>query len=161
MDKSIGANNDGMALSVEEIASEILAMDSGIVFGSNWGERALFYNPNWVLKKGIYIATFKERDGANDRSSRLDPGSRFRLNIGLAKPSYVTLFGSPPARPSAGQTVDTGHDFSCCDTIMPHPIYAWMSWIAVVNPTHATMAVLKPLLLESIQLAHVKFAKRV
>jgi Family of unknown function (DUF6194) len=161
MNEAIGEEAGDMAPSVEEIASEILAMDSGIVFSSNWGERALFYNPNWALKKGIYVATFKERDGANDRSSFLDKGRRFRFNVGLTKASYITFFGPPPKRPDAGQTVDTGHDFTLCDTILPHPIYAWMSWIAVINPTRATMAVLEPLLLESIQLAHVKFAKRV
>jgi hypothetical protein len=156
----VGAKPDDEAMSVEEIASEILAMDSGIVFSSNWGERALFYNPNWVLKKGIYIATFKERDGANDRSSCLDQEGRFRLNIGLTKASYANFFGPTPKRRSAGQVVATGHDFAVCDTIMPHPIYAWMSWIAVISPTRSTLVDLKPLLLESLALAHKKFAER-
>jgi Family of unknown function (DUF6194) len=160
MSESVGDDTVHVTLQVEDIASEILAMDSGIVFGSNWGERALFYNPNWDLKKGIYVATFKERDGANDRSSCLNQEGRFRLNLGLTKASYIRLFGSPPKRPSAGQIVDTGHDFTVSDTFTPHPIYAWMGWIAVINPTQSTMTYLKPFLLEAIQLAHFKFAKR-
>jgi hypothetical protein len=59
-------------MKVEDIADDILSLHPGIIFDSNWGERALFYNPGRVLKKGIYIATFKERDGANDNASRLN-----------------------------------------------------------------------------------------
>jgi hypothetical protein len=146
---------------VEDLASEILALDGGVVFDSNWGERALFYNPGRALKKGIYIATFKERDGANDHASKLDRGGLFRLNIGLAKSSYFKLFGLTPARPAAGHSVDTGHDFTALDVITPHPIYAWMGWVAVINPSKETYLSLKPYLIESLALAKSKFSKRV
>jgi DNA sulfur modification protein DndD len=66
---------------IDEIADAICALDDGIVFSSNWGERALFYNPGNKLKKGIYIATFKERDGQNDKASHLDCGNRFRAAL--------------------------------------------------------------------------------
>lgn len=147
-------------MTIDEIVETVCALDSGIVFDSNWGERALFYNPARQLKKGIYIATFKERDGENDKASDLNRGGRFRLNIGLTKLAYFTLFGPLPFRPSAGNIVATGHDFTLSDVIMPHPVYGWMSWVAVVNPTLSTFKTLLPVIAESVERAQDKFPKR-
>lgn len=147
-------------MNVEDLANEILSLDKGVVFDSNWGERALFYNPGRALKKGIYIATFKERDGANDSASKLDRGGLFRMNVGLTKSSYFKLFGPTPPRPSAGHVVSTGHDFTAYDVITPHPIYAWMGWVAVINPSHETFLTIKPYIIESLGLAKSKFNKR-
>lgn len=154
---------DGLAqpqLSVEEIAEQILELDVGLVFDSNWGERAVFYNPGRILKKGIYIATFKERDGQNDKASKLDRGGLFRLNVGLTKAAYFPLFGFPPARPAAGQTIDSDHNFTALDTVTPHPVYGWMSWVAIINPSQASFERLTPLIIESLELAREKFKKR-
>jgi hypothetical protein len=147
-------------MTIDDIAAAILALDPGIVFDSNWGERALFYNPGGKLKKGIYIATFKERDGENDKASNLNRGGRFRLNVGLPKGAYFSLFGPPPFRPSAGHIVATGHDFTKSDLLTPHPVYGWMSWVAVINPSQATFDSLFPYLIQSLELAREKFKKR-
>ncbi len=41
----------------------------------SWGEKGIFYNPGRVLKRGVYILTVKEKDGDNDKGSKLDrPG---------------------------------------------------------------------------------------
>jgi Family of unknown function (DUF6194) len=149
-----------MSMTIDEIADAILALDTGIVFDSNWGERALFYNPDRELKKGIYIATFKERDGQNDKASDLGRGKRFRLNAGLQKSAYFSLFGPPPFRPASGHAVATGHDFTQSDVLMPHPVYGWMSWVAVINPSHATFDDLLPHLVQSLEVAREKFKKR-
>jgi Family of unknown function (DUF6194) len=147
-------------MTIDDIAAAILALDQGIVFDRNWGERALFYNPGNQLKKGIYIATFKERDGPHDKASHLNHGNRFRLNVGLPKSTYFSLFGPPPFRPSAGNVVTTGHDFAQCDVLMPHPVYGWMSWVGVINPSRSTFEMLLPHLMETIELARQKFKKR-
>jgi hypothetical protein len=147
-------------VTIDDIAQAIMGLDPDIVFDSNWGERALFYNPGRALKKGIYIATFKERDGQNDKASQLDRGDRFRLNIGLTKPAYFSLFGHPPFRPSAGNIVSTGHDFTQSDMITPHPVYGWMSWVAVINPSRGTFETLLPHIESSLILARAKFTKK-
>ncbi len=36
---------------------------------NSWGESGIFYNPNNILKRGIYVLTVKEKDGDNDNSS--------------------------------------------------------------------------------------------
>lgn len=125
-----------------------------------WGETSFFYNPGRRLPRGIYFTTLKFADGVNDRASNLQREGVFRLNIGISKHSYRSLFGSQPARPTAGGIVDTGHDFTVLDQLLPHPVYGWMSWVSVLNPSAATFEKVKPLLAEAYDLAVGKFAKR-
>lgn len=127
---------------------------------SAWAETSFFYNPGRRFPRGIYFATLKDKDGDNDRASNLQREGVFRLNIGISKQTYRSLFGSQPARPSAGGVVDTGNDFTVLDQLLPHPVYAWMSWVSVLNPSAATFETVKPLLLEAYDLAVGKFAKR-
>lgn len=143
------------------IAGHLRDRFAGIVPVSAWGEIAFFYNPGRALPRGVYFATLKARDGDNDRASRLDRAGVFRLNIGVGPATYRSLFGPPPARPAAGGVVATGHDFAALDTLMPHPVYAWMAWVAVLNPGPATFAALQPLLDEAYALAKAKFRSRV
>lgn len=125
-----------------------------------WGETSFFYNPGQKLPRGVYFATLKENDGDNDRASNLRRPTVFRLNIGISKATYRSLFGPPPSRPAAGGVVDTGHDFTALDQLLPHPVYGWMSWVCVLNPSIATFQTAKPLLAEAYDLAVGKFAKR-
>jgi hypothetical protein len=149
-----------MTLTIEQIAEYAKEAFPGVVDDRNWGERALFYNPGHKLPKGIYFLTFKEKDGANDNASQIKPG-QYRLNVGISKAAFTTRFGGIPPRPPAGGVVNTGHDFTACDIITPHPVYGWMCWIAVKNPSPATFDELKPLLAEAYKLAVTKFGKRV
>src|SRR5262245_58216495 len=57
-----------------------------------------------------------------DQASNLDRPSIFRLNVGVSKETYRSLFGSPPGPPAANGVVETGHDFTTLDQIMPHPV---------------------------------------
>jgi hypothetical protein len=125
-----------------------------------WGETSFFYNPGRKLPRGIYFATVKDKDGDNDRASGLNRPDVYRLNIGISRSTYRSLYGPPPARPAAGSVVDTGHDFTVLDQLTPHPVYGWMSWVSVLNPSAATFETVKPLLAEAHGLAVAKFAKR-
>ncbi len=103
-----------------------------------WGECSYFINPEKRLKRGTYFCTLKKKDGENDKASKLDRPDIFRLNAGLTKPLYIDLFGAPPKRPAKGGVIKGDYDFSALDTIMPHPVYGWMSWIFVLNPSLET-----------------------
>jgi hypothetical protein len=149
-----------MTLSIDQIIEYAKEAFPGVVDDRNWGERALFYNPGQKLPKGIYFLTFKEKDGANDSASKIKPG-QYRLNVGISKVAFIARFGGIPTRPPAGGVVNTGHDFTACNVITPHPVYGWMSWIAVKNPSAETLGELKPLLAETYKLAVTKFGKRV
>ncbi len=149
-----------MFLTIDQIVQYVQRSFPDVIDDFNWGERALFYNPNRRLPKGIYFLTFKERDGANDHASRIG-ADEYRLNIGISKRAFVERFGDIPNRPSAGDVVNSGHDFTQSDVVTPHPVYGWMCWIAVKNPSPETLERLKPLLAESYQIAMGKFKKRV
>lgn len=144
----------------EAVAAYIKSTFPGTHPMSSWGETAFFHNPCRQLPRGVYFATLKDKDGDNDRTSRLHRPGVFRLSIGVGTSAFRTLFGPPPARPAAGGVVDTGHDFSALDTLMPHPVYGWMSWMCVLNPGVDTFESVKPLLAEAHALAVVKFARR-
>lgn len=147
--------------SVEDIIEYVTSNYSGMVVNNNWGERGLFYNPEGKLSKGIYVMTFKEKDGPNDKASQVNRDGVYRLNLGLSKQTYLHIFGEKPERPAAGGIVDTGHHFHMLDKIMPHPVYGWMSWIGVLNPSELTFERLKPLIDEGIHMAKFKYSKKV
>lgn len=147
-------------VSIEQIIEYCLSEFEGLVVDKNWGERGLFYNPDKKLPKGIYVLTFKEKNGQNDRASKLDRDNTYRLNLGVSKTTFSKMFGAIPKRPAAGNIVSTGHDFAQPNQITPHPIYGWMSWIAVLNPSNDTFAQVQPLIEEGVGLAKAKYAKK-
>lgn len=147
-------------MTADEILNWCVENLDGTVADKNWGERGVFYNPGGVLKKGVYLLTVKERDGANDNASRVDRPGVYRVNLGLRKETFQRLFGAIPARPAAGGVVAMDYDFAALDTLMPHPVYAWMSWMCVLNPSEQTFETLKPLIRESYIFAQEKFKKR-
>lgn len=144
-----------------EIAEYILDHYVGLVAVDAWGEQSFFYNPDGRLPRGVYFATLKDKDGDNDKASKLDRDGVFRLNFGVSKPSFERVLGERPVRPSAGGVVDTGHDFTQLNTLLPHPVYAWMSWVCILNPDEAMFRGLVPLLNESYDLVVKKYAKRI
>ena len=147
-------------LTKDEIIAKILSKYEGLFVNENWWETWLFYNPEHKLKKGIYLLTFKEKDGKNDSSSDLNREKFYRLNLGISKETFTKLFGSIPSRPKAGEVISMSHNFSQTDTIIPHPVYGWMAWICVINPSQETFNTLLPLIEEGYKLAIGKYQKK-
>jgi len=143
-----------------EIFDYCLQTFDDIVLAENWGESGVFYNPGNVLKKGVYILTIKEKDGDNDKASNVNRAGVFRVNLGIRKSTFIKMFSHIPKRPAAGGVVEMDYDFTALDTILPHPVYAWMGWICVLNPSKETFEKLKPLIQESYDFAREKFKKR-
>jgi len=73
-----------------------------------------------------------------DQFSNLDRPSVFRLNIGISRNTFRSLFAA-----------ETIYDFTALDQIMPHPVYGQMFWICVLNPSVATFERVQPLLAEA------------
>ncbi len=57
------------------------------------------------------------------------------MNMGVRKGTFIKLFEAVPKRPGAGGIVEMDYDFSAVDQILPHPVYTWMGWISVLNPS--------------------------
>jgi hypothetical protein len=150
-----------ITLQAADIIEKICSRLDGIKPKSSWGETALFYNPDKQLPNGVYFCTIKEKDGANDKASRLDREGVCRVAIGLPPTSYERLFGGKPARPAKGCIVSTGHDFTQINTLMPHPIYAWMSWAQILSPSQEKFDDIFPHIIEAHHSAIVKFNKKI
>ncbi|MEE9392372.1 MAG: DUF6194 family protein [Planctomycetota bacterium] len=147
-------------MSQEQLVEWINDNLEGVVPKAVWGETSFFYNPGQAMAHGVYFCTIKEQDGVNDQSSDLDRPGIYRVAIGLRPNSYAGLFGEKPKRPAKGHIVDTGHDFALVDELMPHPVYAWMNWVQILNPSVEKFAEIKSLVAEAHRLATKKFAKR-
>lgn len=132
----------------------------GTVLVSSWGEQGIFYNPEGRLKRGVYVLTVKEKDGENDKGSNLDREEVYRVNLGIRKNTFLRMFHKIPGRPAKGGIVDMRYDFSAINQVLPHPVYAWMGWICIMNPTKETFEELKPLIEEAYEFAKEKYKKR-
>ncbi|MEL6398838.1 MAG: DUF6194 family protein [Cyanobacteria bacterium J06607_6] len=150
----------GEPVTPEAIISIICDKLPDIVPKASWGETSLFYNPNRVLPHGVYFCTLKRQDGDNDQASELDRPGVFRVAIGLEPKTYIRLFGSKPERPAKGGIVTADYDFTALNELMPHPIYAWMSWAQILCPSDSQFETIFPLIEEAYQRAIKKFEKK-
>lgn len=132
-----------------------------VVPKSAWGETSYFYNPGLRFVRGTYFATIKEKDGENDRASGLDRTGIWRLNIGVPKPLFLSHFSHLPTRPGKGKAIDGPWEFQTPDQLTPHPVYGWMAWVSVLNPSPATWADCQPLIAAAHAKAAATFASRV
>jgi hypothetical protein len=129
---------------------------TGIETTEAFGYTFFFYGPDRMMP----FATLGTKDDDYDRASNLNRPSVFRLNIGVSKETYRSLFGPQPSPPGISGVVDTGHDFAALDKLMPHPVYAPQSWVCVLNPTTETFQSVQPLLAEAYELAVSRHEKR-
>ncbi|WP_328999944.1 DUF6194 family protein [Kribbella sp. NBC_00709] len=91
-----------------------------------------------------------------EKVSRLDEPGAWRLNVGLTKATYTSLLGPAPTERDADWVLDSGHDYTTRNTLMPHPFYAAQYWVAIVNPIELEQLV--PLVREAYQFAARKYA---
>ena len=111
-----------------------------------WGDTFFIYDPERNLEgaRRFPFATIVTKDyGDFDDASNLDREGVFRLNIGVSKETYRSLFPDEKAE----------HDFTAIDTVMPHPVYGENHWVCVLNPSEATFAKITPLLQEAYEIA--------
>jgi hypothetical protein len=97
-----------------------------------------------------------------DQVSQLDRPGVYRLNCGVNRDTYRALFGAPPARLGPGGVIETEHDFTVLDQLLPHPVYAPQAWISVLNPGEQSWEQVKGLLQEAYSLGvqrHVKLQR--
>jgi hypothetical protein len=108
------------------------------------GDTFFIYDPDRNLepKRQFPFATIVTKDyGDFDNASNLDRPSVFRLNIGVSRDTFQSLFGSAGA--------DTSHDYTALDRLLPHPVYAPQSFVCVLNPSAETFESLKLLLADA------------
>ena len=111
------------------------------------GDFYFFYDPEQSLpvNRRLPFATLVTGDN-HDTVSQLNRPGVFRLNVGVDKDTYQAMFGPHPGPAGGDGIVDTGRDYATLDEILPHPVYAPMSWVCVLSPSEETFERVKPLL---------------
>jgi len=113
--------------------------------GPGAGDTFFIYDPRRDLddKRRFPFATIVTKDyGDFDNTSNLNRPGVFRLNIGVSRDTFRSLFEE-----------GAEHDNAALDTLIPHPVYASQSWVSVLNPSQQTFESLRPLLAEAYERA--------
>lgn len=108
----------------------VLALQPGPGDGSpeiSWGDVFFYVAPNGKVPNGQPFATIVTKDYPGEPTAGLDRPGSFRVNIDARG-------SSRPAAPDADATADP----SARDLLRPHPVYAELGWVAVVDPAEKT-----------------------
>ena len=114
----------------------------GVETSNAFGYTFFFYKSDHKLP----FATIASSDNEYEHISNLDRPGVFRLNIGISRQSFQSLFGTAKVDISS-------YDFTALDVIMPHPDYAPQNFICVLSPSEATFEQIRPLLAEAYDIA--------
>jgi hypothetical protein len=121
----------------------------GVETTTAFGYTFFFYRSERILP----FATLISSDQDYDRISNLDRPGVFRLNIGISRQTFQSLFGTAK--------VDVNnYDFTALDVIMPHPEYAQQYFICVLSPSEATFERIRHLLAEAYDIAVRRYTRR-
>jgi hypothetical protein len=117
----------------------------------SWGDTFFIYDPDRSLEgsRQFPFATIVTHDyGDFDNTSDLNRSGVFRLNIGVSKETYQSLFGT-----------GREYDFAALDQLMPHPVYGRNHWVCVLSPSDSTFDTVRPLLAEAYDIALKRHAR--
>jgi Family of unknown function (DUF6194) len=111
-----------------------------------YGYNMFFYRSDRKLS----FATMISSDYDYDHVSNLNRPGVYRLNIGVSKQTFQSLFGTDEVNVK-------DYDFTALDVIMPHPEYAQYHFICVLSPSEETFERVRPLLAEAYDIAVRRF----
>jgi hypothetical protein len=136
------------------ITHYIISTFNGVTTVTADGNTFFFYDP----EQKFPFATLVTNDDAYEQVSNLSRPGIFRLNIGVGKQTYQSLFGEQTATSDLGEG---RYDFTALDQLLPHPVYGRMYWVCVLNPSLETFdTTIRPLLAEAYERDIKKHAKR-
>ncbi len=116
---------------------------------TNLGYTFFFYREERIHA----FATIASSGNEYEQISKLDRPGVYRLNIGVSRETFQSLFGTNKINVS-------DYDFTVLDTLLPHPDYSAQSFICVLSPSDATFERIRPLLAEAYDIAVRKFNRR-
>jgi hypothetical protein len=122
----------------------------------SWGDTFFSYAPDGVTPTTTQpFATIVTKNYPGDEASRLDRADTFRVNISAGKEAFIRWTGHPPREPATTEV-----DPSAADTVIAHPVYGAVGWLAVVNPGPRTGAATRELLRAAYHLARSRYERR-
>jgi len=121
-----------------------------------WGDVFFYYAPRGTVGSTAQpFATVVTKDYPDDSGSRLSRDGAFRLNVNAGKEVFIRWTGHDPREHAPG-----GVDPSVPDTVMAHPVYGSLGWLAVVNPGERTAEPVRELLRTAHGLARERHQRR-
>ncbi|MFF3438480.1 DUF6194 family protein [Streptosporangium sp. NPDC002721] len=152
-------------MSIDEITEFLAGLDGVLLLrpvrgdGSpeiSWGDSFFYYAPDGEVPKTTQpFATIVTKDYPDDERSRLDRPDTFRLNLFAGKDAFVTWTGRQPRDEAVGEA-----DPSAADSVIAHPVYGTLGWLAVVNPGPRTEPAVRELLRTAHDLARSRHLRR-
>lgn len=142
-----------------EMSQYIPATFNGVDYVTAMDSWFFFYNPDPTVPPDhrFPFATIVTTD-VHDPYSDLNRPDVFRLNIGVSKETFRSLFGTPKLPTEADSSSD--YDFAALNTLLPHPVYGKMYWVCILNPDDEMLATkVMPLLNEAYEMAVSKYDK--
>ncbi|GAA3022803.1 DUF6194 family protein [Streptosporangium longisporum] len=122
----------------------------------SWGDAFFYHAPDGkVPERTQPFATIVTKDYPDDERSRLDRPGAFRLNLFAGKDAFARHTGRGPRDPEPD-----GTDPSVADTVIAHPVYGTLGWLAVVNPGPRTEPAVRELLRAAHDLARSRHLRR-
>jgi hypothetical protein len=115
----------------------------------NLGYTFFFYRDNHMHA----FATIASTGNEYEKISNLERPGVYRLNIGVSRETFQSLFGK-------GKIDVSDYNFTALDTIMPHPDYSSLSFICVLSPSEATFERIRPMLAEAYDIARKRYNTR-
>jgi len=131
------------------ITSYITGTFEDVETAVNMGYTFFFYRDDHMHA----FATLASNGNEYEQISRLDRPGVYRLNIGVSRETFKSLFGTAKIDKSA-------HDFTALDVILPHPDYSSQNFLCVLSPGEETFERLRPMLAEAYELAMTRYNKR-
>src|SRR5258708_15225418 len=93
-----------------------------------WGDTFFFYGGDRMLP----FATIVTKDYVDfDCASNLNRPGVFRLNIGVSKDTFRSLFVPKNTISESAGNAEPVYDFTDLNRLTPHPVYAAQSWVCV------------------------------
>ncbi len=152
-------------MSIDEIIEFLAGLDGILVLrpargdGSpeiSWGDTFFYYAPDGEVPKATQpFATIVTKDYPGDELSRLNRPGVFRLNVFAGKDAFAGWTGRQPRDAATDEP-----DPSETDSVMAHPVYGTLGWLAVVNPGPRTGTAVRELLRTAHDLARSRHRRR-
>jgi len=131
------------------ITSYITSTFENVETAVNLGYTFFFYRDDHMHA----FATIASTGNEYERISNLDRPGVYRLNIGVSRETFKSLFGTNKINVS-------DYDFTALDTIMPHPDYSSQFFLCVLSPSQATFERIRPMLAEAYDVAMKRYNRR-
>lgn len=135
---------------------------AGLVITTGSGDTFVFYDPDRVTvpEQRFLFLTLVTGD-RYDAASQLNRDERtYRVNLDVDRQTYEELLGPAPRQAVGSEVINTGADYTAADVVLPHPFYAPMHWVCIVNPAERTRAQLARLLEAAQMLAMRQYHNR-